>query len=86
MHCVDAKSGKPFWTHEIQGEVWASPLVADGKVFLGARNGDFWIFAASKEKKILAKIQMGAPINATATAANTTLFIATMREIFAVGY
>ena len=85
MHCVDAETGKPFWTHDISGEVWASPLVADGKVYLGARNGDFWIFEASKEKKVLGKVPLGDPINATATAANKTLFIATMRQLFAVG-
>jgi outer membrane protein assembly factor BamB len=85
MHCVDAETGKSFWTHDISGEVWASPLVADGKVYLGARNGDFWIFEASKEKKVIGKIELTTPINATATAANKTLFIATMQRLFAVG-
>jgi len=84
MHCVDAKTGWPCWTHEIQGEVWASPLVADGKVYLGARNGDFWVFAASREKKVLGKITLGAPVNATATAANGTLYVATMTQLFAI--
>ncbi len=84
MHCVDAKTGKPYWIHEIAGEVWASPLVADDKVYLGARNGDFWIFAASKEKKILGKIPLGAPINSTVTAANGTIYFATMTHLFAV--
>jgi outer membrane protein assembly factor BamB len=85
MHCVDAETGKPFWTHDISGEVWASPLVADGEVFLGARNGDFWVFDASKEKKVIGKNELTTPINATATAANKTLFIATMQRLFAVG-
>ncbi|MEO5802197.1 MAG: PQQ-binding-like beta-propeller repeat protein [Verrucomicrobiota bacterium] len=84
VHCVDAKTGEPFWTHEIHGEVWASPLVADGKVYLGTRNGDFWIFAANKEKKILGKVEIGTPINATATIANGVLYVATMSHLYAV--
>jgi outer membrane protein assembly factor BamB len=84
VHCVNAKTGQTIWTHEIQGEIWASPLVADGKVFLGARNGDFWILAASKAKKILGKIEFGSPINATATAANGVLYVATMSRLFAI--
>jgi outer membrane protein assembly factor BamB len=84
VHCVDAKTGTAIWTHEIQGEIWASPLVADGKVYLGSRNGDFWIFAASKEKKVLGKIGFGSPINATATPANGVLYVATMSRLFAV--
>ena len=39
FHCVDADTGKPCWTHEIKGEAWASPLAADGKVYLGTRSG-----------------------------------------------
>ena len=84
VHCVDANTGRAIWTHEISGEVWASPLVADGKVYIGARNGDFWIFAASKEKKVLGRIEIGTPINSTATAANGVLYVATMTHLYAI--
>jgi outer membrane protein assembly factor BamB len=84
MHCVDAETGKAYWTHDITGEVWASPLVADGKVFLGARNGDFWVFAASKEKKVLSKVALGSPISGSACAANGVLYVATMSHLYAL--
>ncbi len=85
LHCVDAETGKPYWTHEINGEVWASPLVADGKVYLGTRGGTFYVFAASKEKKLLSTIELGQPISSTATAANGVLYVATMNRLFALG-
>ena len=84
FYCVDAKTGKPLWTHEINGEVWASPLVADGKVYLGTRSGNYYIFAAAKEKKVLAELELGDPISATTTAANGVLYIATMTRLFAI--
>jgi len=84
FHCLNLETGKPFWTHDIEGEAWASPLVADGKVYLGTRAGMFYVFAASTEKKLLSTIQMGNPISATATAANGVLYIATMTQLFAV--
>ncbi|EEF59632.1 PQQ-binding-like beta-propeller repeat protein [Pedosphaera parvula] len=84
FHCVDAITGKAYWTQEIKGEIWASPLVADGKVYLGTRSGEMWVFAASKEKKVLSTIEMGSPISGTATAANGVLFVATMKNLFAV--
>jgi outer membrane protein assembly factor BamB len=84
VHCVEADTGKPHWTHEIKGEVWASPLVADGKVYLGTRSGEFWVFAASKEKKILSTTELGDPISATATAANGVLYVATMTHLYAI--
>ncbi len=84
FHCVDADSGKPYWTHELQGEAWASPLAADGKVFLGTRGGSFYIFAATKEKKVLSTLDLGRPISSTAVAANGALYVATMTHLYAL--
>ena len=84
FHCVDAKTGQPHWTHEVKGEVWASPYIADGKVYLGTRSGSFYVFAASKEKKVLATLELGNPISATATAANRVLYVATMTDLYAI--
>jgi len=84
MHCVDAQNGKPLWTHDIKGEVWASPLIADGKVYLGTREGEFYVFAAAREKQLLHQTNLGDKISATATAANGTLFFATMSHLYAI--
>ena len=84
LHCVDADTGKPYWTHELQGEAWASPLAADGKVYLGTRSGSFYIFAASKEKKVFSTIDLGLPISSTTVAANGVLYLATMTHLYAV--
>ena len=54
FHCVDAETGKPYWTQDVKGDVWGSALVADGRVYVGTRKGDLWTFAASKEKSVLA--------------------------------
>jgi outer membrane protein assembly factor BamB len=84
FHCVDARTGKPCWTHELNGEAWASPLVADGKVYIGTRSGAFYVFAASREKALLSTIECDRPISSTATAANGVLYVATMNRLFAV--
>lgn len=84
VHCVDAASGKPQWTHEATGDFWASPLVADGKLYIGNRRGEFLIFAAQREKRLLASIPLGSPIHSTATAANGTLYVATMNRLYAI--
>jgi outer membrane protein assembly factor BamB len=58
--------------------------VADGKVYVGTRRGDFWVFAAGREKRVLSMVELGAPISATATAANGTLYVSTMTHLYAV--
>ncbi len=84
FHCVEAASGKALWTHDIKGDAWASPYVADGKVYLGTRSGNFYVFAATREKQVLSEMEHRVPISATVTAANGVLYIATMQQLYAV--
>ena len=84
LYCLDVATGKPYWEQEMKGDPWASPLVADGKVYIGTRKGDFWIFAAQKEKQVLANVEFGSPISATPTAANGVLYVATMSRLYAI--
>ena len=84
FHCVDAETGKPYWTQDVKGDVWGSALVADGRVYVGTRSGDLWTFAASKEKKVLATVNLGDPISSTPVAANGTLYIATLSRLYAL--
>ncbi len=84
LHCLDEATGKGLWTHECNGTFWASPLVADGKVYVGTRKGNFCILSAAREKKVLCNLELNSPISATATAANGTLYVTTMKQIFAI--
>ncbi len=84
LHCVETKTGAPIWTHEMKGDFWASPSIADGKLYIGTRKGDFYVFAATRDKKLLHTVELGAPISASAVAANGTLYVSTMKEIFAI--
>jgi outer membrane protein assembly factor BamB len=84
LRCIDAETGKVYWTHDTDGEIWASTLVADGKVYVGTRRKDFYILAADREKKIIRKIRMDSAMAATPVAANGTLYITTMHKLYAI--
>jgi len=84
VHCVDAETGKPYWTHETKGAIWASTLVADGKVYVGTRRKDFWILAAGKEKRVLCSVELDGAMSSTPTAANGVLYIVTANRLYAV--
>jgi outer membrane protein assembly factor BamB len=85
VHCVNDKTGKAHWTHDTGGEIWASPLVADGKVYIGNRRRGFFVFDASDQKNIVSSIKVDSNINSTATAANKTIYVTTMRYLYAIG-
>ena len=85
IHCVDAKTGKAYWVHETGSRVWASTLVADGKVFLGTEDGEVVILGATREKKHLGTIELHAPIYSSAVVANDTVYVATQTHLYAIG-
>ncbi len=84
LHALDAKTGKPFWTHDMLAAVWGSPLVADGKVYLGDEDGDVVVLQAGKEKKLIAEMNMGSSVYATPVPANGVLFISNRNQLFAL--
>lgn len=84
LHCLDAKTGKVFWVHDMFAAVWGSPMVVDGKVYLGDEDGDVAILAAAREKKVIAEINMGSSVYCTPIPANGALFIANRNQLFAL--
>jgi outer membrane protein assembly factor BamB len=84
IHCVDAQTGRGYWTHEARGEVWASPLVADGRVYVATRAGELIVLAASKEKRLIASVRLDGPLNGCPVAANGTLYVTTMTRLYAI--
>ena len=84
LHCVDAKTGKPYWVHDMLAAVWGSPMVIAGKVYLGDEDGDVAVLEAAKEKKMVAEMNMGGSVYSTAVPANGTLFLTTRNQIWAI--
>jgi outer membrane protein assembly factor BamB len=85
VHCVNARTGKPFWTHDMLAAVWAaSPLIVDGKVYIGDEDGDIAIFKLSKQKELIRELTMGNSVYSTPVFANNVLYIATRRTLFAI--
>jgi outer membrane protein assembly factor BamB len=84
VHCVDAETGRPCWVHDAGRDIWASTLVADGKVYIGTRGRQFWVLAAGKQKRVLSSIRLDDPIISTPVAAGGTLYAATMTRLYAL--
>jgi len=84
FHCVDAKTGKPYWTYDMLAASWGSPLIVDGHVYIGDEDGDVTIFELSKEQNIVAELNMGNAIYSTPVVANNVLFISNKDQLFAI--
>jgi outer membrane protein assembly factor BamB len=83
LHCLDANTGEEYWVHDLKAHMWGSTLVADGKVYCGDEDGDLFVFAASKQKKLLSVTNLGGPIYSTPVAANGVLYVHSNTHLFA---
>ena len=64
--------------------IWGSPIVIDGKVYLGDEDGDVTVLDADKTMKVIAENNMGSSVYSTPVPANGTLFIVNRNELFAL--
>jgi outer membrane protein assembly factor BamB len=84
LHALDAKTGQELWTHDMFAAVWGSPLVADGRVYLGDEDGDVAILQAGRVKKVLGEMAMGSSVYSTPVPANGVLFIVNRNQLYAL--
>ena len=96
FHCLDAKTGKRHWVYDMLAASWGSPLVVDGKVYIGDEDGDIAIFKHSADpnealkddggemKPFYGEINMGNSIYSTPIVADNVLYIANRTHLFAI--
>lgn len=84
FHCLDAETGEEVWVYDTFAAVWGSPLVADGKVYLGDEDGDVVVLKAGREKEVVAEMNMGTSVYSSPVPANGSLFIVSRNELFAL--
>jgi outer membrane protein assembly factor BamB len=96
FHCLDAKTGKVNWAYDMLAAAWGSPLIVDGKVYIGDEDGDIAIFRHSADSNVAMKddggemvpyygeINMGNSVYSTPIVAGNVLFIANRTHLFAI--
>jgi outer membrane protein assembly factor BamB len=84
VHCLDVKTGKSHWTHDMLAASWASPLIADGKVYIGDEDGDISIFELSDKKNLIGEINIGSAVYTTPITANGRIYIANRNRLFCI--
>jgi outer membrane protein assembly factor BamB len=85
--CYDAKDGKTLWDRSRLGnfgDYFASPLAADGKVYLAGKNGFIVVLEDGPQMKVLGKHDLGEEIIATPSIADGRLFVRTRENLLCI--
>ena len=87
VHCLNAKTGQRYWSHDTSACLVDSPLIVDDKVYVGDEDGIMWVFQLGADPKCaepVAAIPHGSDLFSTPIFANDTLYIASRNTLFAV--
>jgi outer membrane protein assembly factor BamB len=85
LSCVDAKTGEQAWQERVGGQYSASPLYADGKVYLfGQEDGKTLVGEVGKTWKLLATNKLDDGCMATPAIAGKAMFIRTKTHLYRI--
>ncbi len=87
VHCIDFKTGQRYWEHDLFSGIWGSPMLADGKVFIGVEDGKLIVYEANKEAPVVLKeydTQNYSSIYSTPTFANGKMFVTDRARLYAI--
>jgi outer membrane protein assembly factor BamB len=84
--CVDAKTGEMHWQERIEGEYWASPLYAGGRIYLFSnKGGRVPVIAAKPEFELLADNKLDGDFNASPAVIGDDLILRSFTHLYRIG-
>jgi outer membrane protein assembly factor BamB len=84
----DLKTGEEIYRQRLphQGSGFsASPVAADGRIYLSSEDGDIFVVRAGPSFELIAKNPMGEPLMATPALAGGRMYVRGERHLFAIG-
>ncbi len=84
FYCIDARDGSLLWQHDLEAAVWGSPMIVDGKVYIGDEDGDVLIVKHGKTFEKINELSFDSSIYTTPSPANGVLYIATRSHLYAI--
>ena len=81
LKCLDAHKGTPLWDKEFPGMFYASPVLADGKLFLIDTDGVLRILSPMTAE-LLGQADLGEEVNASPAFVGASIYIRGTKHLF----
>lgn len=85
LGCIEAKTGKRLWMKKLGNKHYASPILAEDRMYLPDLSGKVWVIRASPTFEKLAVNEMEEAINASPAVAGGQLFLRTEGHLYCIG-
>lgn len=85
VSCFEAKTGKLFWQERVARATSASPLYADGKIYIQDELGNGYVIKASRQLELLSTNALGQKSLASYAVNGRQFLIRTQNALYCVG-
>lgn len=85
LACYDAQTGTKYWEKEMGADVFASPVIAEGKLFVLDKNGIMHIIKVDKEYVSLAQNALGEKSVCTPAFTNGHIYLRGDKNLYCIG-
>ncbi|MCR9292434.1 MAG: PQQ-like beta-propeller repeat protein [bacterium] len=83
--CLDAKTGEEIWKKRLGGDHWASPILADGRLYFSSKQGEINVLeATSNAPKSLASNKLNAAFIASPAVAGDSLILRSTTHLYCI--
>ena len=85
LQCLDPKTGDAIWSHRMDGNYSASPVFADGRIYLLSDSATTTIIEPGRGYKEIAVNELEGQVQASVAVSNGHLFIRTQDAVYCIG-
>jgi outer membrane protein assembly factor BamB len=82
--CAEAKTGAQVWRRRLGGVFFASPVAADGKIYMVSETGTTFVLRAGRQPDVLAENDLGERLLASPAISNGRLYLRSDGTLFAI--
>ncbi|HLW64802.1 MAG TPA: PQQ-binding-like beta-propeller repeat protein [Gemmataceae bacterium] len=83
--CLDAATGKMYWSERLNAPFSASPIYAEGRIYAADEIGKVYVLAADKSFKLLATNKLDDGCMASPAAVGDALYLRTKTHLYCIG-
>lgn len=83
--CYNTKTGEKYWEHEVDNTIYASPLIAEGKVYMVDKQGVTHIFKVAAEFVSVGTPQLGEKVVCTPAFTDGRIYLRGYDHLYCIG-
>ena len=85
LHCIEAASGNIVWVKRLAGAYSASPVFADGRIYILSEEGVTLVFKPGSEYTEVASNQLEGTFKASMAVSQGNLFLRSADALYCIG-